>query len=267
MKRAGLPDVNTGVEVFTADNQSLGTIAEVGDVSFKVSVPLAKDIWLGRDYIIESTPERVYMSFERADLNAYKLGQPGLTAEKDTTQESLVDAAVPPEQQEHQRLRMEQELAEQRRNLPHSHPGGQEYLPPETVGGTVGEPVEEELRRAGLDPMRDAKQENRGHDVEEFSDTDPFVDAASSTDPYESRIDYATTTGSRAGRSNSTNARLAIVMAGAAGVTFFLLMRRRRKNKPGARMKDAAREAAEAAREAGRIGVERAREAIESRSA
>jgi hypothetical protein len=262
MKRTGLPDINAGVEVFTADNQSLGTVADVGEVSFKVDVPRGSDFWLGRDYIVESTPERIYMSFERADIAAYKLGQPGLSAEKDTTQESLVDSVVPPEQQEEQRLRMERELAEQRRNLPHTHPGGQQYLPPDTAGGTVGEPVEEELRRAGLDPMRDAIGDDRGRDVEEFSDTDPFVDAASSTDTSESRIDYSTTT-EGAGRSNKTSARLAIVMAGAAGVTFFLLMRRR-KGKPGARMKDAAREAADAARDAGRIGVERAREAIES---
>jgi len=152
---AGLPEVTPGAEVFTSDGSALGTIAEVGAISFKVGAGHAPDYWLGRDYVIATTPERVSMSFTHRELPAYRLGQPGESPEKDTTQESLTDTSVPAAQQEEQRLRMEQELAEQRRELPHTHPGGDEHAPPETVGGTVGEPVEEELRSAGIDPMAD----------------------------------------------------------------------------------------------------------------
>jgi hypothetical protein len=47
------------------------------------------------------------------------------------------------------RLRMERELAEQRQELPHLHPRGEDG-PPDTFG-TLGEPVEHELSRYGID--------------------------------------------------------------------------------------------------------------------
>ena len=278
MKRTRLPEVTPGAEVFTADEQSLGVVVEVGEVSFKVDVPRGSDIWLGRDYVVDSAPERLSMSFDRSELGGYKLGQPGLSAEKDTTQESIKDTVVPPEQQAEQRLRMEKELAEQRRQLPHEHPDGREYLPPDT-GGTLGQPVEEELRRAGIDPMRDSAPNNRGHDVEEFSDTEPFVDAPSSTQAYGNTVDYGAAPMYGEARRSKTTAGLAIVMAGAAGATFFLLMRRRRNRKFDARARDAARQAAsaakdaaqqaaqqmaEAAKVAGRRGMDGARDAIDT---
>jgi hypothetical protein len=49
------------------------------------------------------------------------------------------------------RLRMERELAVQRQELPHLHPRG-EAGPPDTFG-TLGEPVEAELGRHGIDPV------------------------------------------------------------------------------------------------------------------
>ena len=98
MKRARPPEVSKGAEVFSADGRSLGVVSELDDVSFKVNASMAPDYWLGRDYVIESTPERVQMSFMKSELGAYRLGQPGMAVDTDTTQEALSDTAVPGDQ-------------------------------------------------------------------------------------------------------------------------------------------------------------------------
>jgi len=243
LKRARLPDVTVGAEVWTADDASLGTVSEVGDVSFKVDVARGPDMWLGRDYVVDSTAERVTMSFSRPELDAYKLGQPGMGPEKDTSQESLVDAAIPPEQQIQQRVRMEEELAEQRQRLPHTHPGGED-APPETRGGTIGEPVESELQDYGIDPMRDA---GPAQPASEFSDTGSYAETRGAARAFrdegragrtaETRapsFDYSVPTRSddydpakvRRGVTGGTMGAVAAVSL--AGLGFLWLMRRRR---------------------------------------
>ncbi|MEX0750466.1 MAG: transmembrane domain-containing protein [Dehalococcoidia bacterium] len=282
LKRARLPEITSGANVFTADDASIGTVAEVGEVSFKVDVPRAPDIWLGRDYVTDATAERVSMSFERREIDAYKLGQPGLDAEKDTTQEALVDAAVPREQQREQRLRMEQQLAEQRQQLPHTHPEGSQYTPPDT-GGTVGEPVEEELRSYGVDPMRDAAlSAERGHDVEELTDTGSLADegraSTQRSDPPEFQMadsrsgefEYSVPTRSADYDPAAKRRRIAGGTVGAvaavslAGLGFLWMMRRRRNHTLDRRAKDAASQAAGVVKDAARRGYDGAREAFES---
>jgi hypothetical protein len=173
MKRAHPPAVVKGAEVFTADGRSLGVVEELDDVSFKVNVSMAPDYWLGRDYVIEASPERVTMSFLKSELGGYRLGQPGLTPDTDTTQAALTDRAVPEERQAEQRVRMEQELAEQRQRLPHTHPEGED-APPDTMGGTIGEPVEDELRDMGVEPK--ARKMEQQADDERWSPAGSFVE-------------------------------------------------------------------------------------------
>lgn len=193
MKRARPPEVSEGAEVFSADGRSLGIVSELDDVSFKVNASMAPDYWLGRDYVIDATPERVSMSFLKSELGAYRLGQPGMTPETDTTQQALTDTAVPLEEQADQRMQMARELAEQRRRLPHTHPEGED-APPETMGGTIGEPVEEELREMGVEPRDERMDAQRAGD-EQWSPAGSFVepdeptgtagDAAREAHPYE----------------------------------------------------------------------------------
>jgi hypothetical protein len=113
-----MPDVLEGARVFTADGASLGTVAEVGDVSFKVDVRMARDYWLGRDYVTDSSAERVSLSFPKADLKAHKLGSAGMPAEKDPTLESHKDTVIPEDEQIEQRRRMEAELERQKHEMP-----------------------------------------------------------------------------------------------------------------------------------------------------
>lgn len=276
LKRTILPDVAIGAEVITADGARLGKVSDVGDVSFKIDAPMASDYWLGRDYVIDATDDGVYMSFEKAELNGYKLGQPGLSPEKDTTQESLIDGAVPEEQQIEQRLRMEQQLAEQRRNLPHTHPDGTEDTAPDT-GGTIGMPVEDELRQAGIDPLPEEPAESeRGVDVEELLD-EPVVEPAAwsatttSSDGFGAErdtpaIEYSVPTQ----RSAADPARMrtplvggatvVAVMGAIAALAAFVFLRRRRKQ----RFDDRLRRLAQDVVGAGKDRVEEARGVLDS---
>jgi hypothetical protein len=193
MKRARPPQVSEGAEVISADGQSLGVISALDNVSFKVNAPMAPDYWLGRDYVLEATPERVSMSFLKSELGAYRLAQPGMTPDTDTTQEALRDSAVPLDEQADQRMQMARELAEQRQRLPHTHPEGED-APPDTMGGTIGEPVEEELRDMGVD-LRDERRDAQRAGDERWSPSGSFIepdeptgtagDAAREAHPYE----------------------------------------------------------------------------------
>lgn len=123
MANTGLPDVIPGARVMTSDGESLGSVADVRTTAFKVDVRMARDYWLGRDYVVESSADQVTMGFPRPDLNAYKLGDPGRTQMTDPAQEPSVDTAIPPDQQQEQRRRMEEQLERQRRDLPSDDTG------------------------------------------------------------------------------------------------------------------------------------------------
>jgi hypothetical protein len=282
LKRARLPDVTPGADVRTSDDASLGTVAEVGDISFKVDVPRGPDIWLGRDYVIDSTAEAVRMSFERSELPAYKLGQPGMEPEKDTSQESLSDAVISKEEQLEQRVRMEEELAEQRQQLPHTHPGGNEGAPPKTRGGTIGEPVESELRDYGIDPMRDQAPPEETPPSGEFSETGSYVDrhgapsvrgtATSAADTMARGdgargVEYSIPTQTEAHDPAKVRRRVtggamgAVAAVSLAGLGFLWLMQRRRNRKLDQRAKDAAAELADVAKDAVGRGIDSARDA------
>jgi len=126
MVRSGMPDVTRGAQVVTSDGASLGSVADVRETAFKVDVRMARDYWLGRDYVTGSSTAQVTMGFPRPDLDAYKLGDPERTATRDPAQEPATDMAVPQEQQSEQRRRMEEQLERQRRDAPanRGEPGG-----------------------------------------------------------------------------------------------------------------------------------------------
>jgi len=117
MTSTGVPDITPGAKVVTSDGAALGSVADVRDTAFKVDVRMARDYWLGRDYVTESSTAQVTMGFSRPDLNAYKVGDPGHTTMTDPAQEPRGDMAVPEEQQIEQRRRMEEQLERQRRGI------------------------------------------------------------------------------------------------------------------------------------------------------
>jgi len=156
-------DLTAGASVFTADGERLGTVKQVAGADFKVDAPLERDYWLGRDFVIASSPERVTLSFNRDDLRAYKQAGPSATAaESDPTRDAVADTVSSEEEQLEQRERVARELADQRQHLPHAHPDGNAHAPPSTFGGNVGLPVEEELAMMdGQSPLQRIAAEAR----------------------------------------------------------------------------------------------------------
>ena len=144
-----------GCPVVTADGEQIGTLAEVAEDAVKVDVPLRPDFWINADYVVACDRGRIELSFIKSDLGAYRMKQPA--PPDDPLVEQKTDHVVTEVEQQETRLRMEQELAEQREELPHLHPRGEEG-PPDTFG-TLGEPVESELAREGIDARAGARAE------------------------------------------------------------------------------------------------------------
>lgn len=141
--------------IFTADGEQIGTLSEVADEAIKVNAPLRRDFWIDVDYVRACDDGRVDLSFLKKDLGAYKLDNyraGDVTVANDPVAEGKTDHIVSDEEQMEIRLRMERELAEQREELPHLHPRGEDG-PPDTFG-TLGEPVESELSRYGVDSQQ-----------------------------------------------------------------------------------------------------------------
>jgi hypothetical protein len=117
MMKGQMPAVSQGARIYTADGASIGKVAEVGDVSFKVDARMARDYWLGRDYVTDSSADRVSLSFPKSDLKAHKLGTGATPAEKDPSLETHKDTVIPEDEQMEQRRRMEAELDRQKRDM------------------------------------------------------------------------------------------------------------------------------------------------------
>jgi hypothetical protein len=129
--------------------------------------------------VTESDTDRVTMSFDYSELNGYTLMAPGTSPAKDIRQDPHLDTLVPQHEQHEQRVRMEEELAEQRRRMARARAG---TAPRE--GTTIGETVEEELRREGIDPAQDAPASESG--TERWSPSGSYVEPEeSSTDQTE----------------------------------------------------------------------------------
>jgi len=176
---------SVGDTVVTADRQTLGTVKETRDREFKVDAPMQRDYWLSCEHVASCEAGTFTLAFAKDDLGAYKLHQiapaavePAGKAQaggvmlgadispveapssavtpRDPMREVVHDALISERERTEQRERMERDLAEQRRRLPHTHPYGED-APPVTrgslggVGGTFGEPVEAELERIAIE--------------------------------------------------------------------------------------------------------------------
>lgn len=139
-------DFVVGWPLVTADGHTLGTVREVRGAYLLVDAPRRPDYWLSGEYVVQTSPDGTILSFNEADLDQYRLDEPGPEPSQDPLREAAVEPVVDSEPERlEQRKRMVEELARQRQELPHEHPAGGD-LPPDTHG-TVGEPVEAELPR------------------------------------------------------------------------------------------------------------------------
>lgn len=147
-----LRTLQPGCPIVTADGEQIGTLAEVAEEALKVDAPMRRDFWIDAEYVRSCDNGRIELSFIKRDLGAYKLDNyrtGDVALANDPLAEGKADHVLSDAEQLDTRLRMERQLAEQRQELPHLHPQG-EAAPPDTFG-TLGEPVESELARHGID--------------------------------------------------------------------------------------------------------------------
>lgn len=143
--RGAAGEIPVGCPVCTSDGEKIGTVKDVQGDFVKIDAPLSRDYWINVDYVLGYDGERVELSFLKKDLGAYKMDQP----DKPPVDSETPDDIISGDEQFEQRLNMERELAAQRQNLPHIHPG-EETAPPDTFG-TIGKTVEEELQDTGVE--------------------------------------------------------------------------------------------------------------------
>lgn len=144
-------DMLIGYTAFSADGEPLGSVAEVRADSMRMDVAMKPDYWLETARIASIGEGRITMDFAYRELAQQMRARAaeGATPEGGRSAEGFEETEDVPElpknvilseeEQMEQRIRMEAELAEQRKSLPDQGEG----MP----GGTVGEPVEEELSR------------------------------------------------------------------------------------------------------------------------
>ena len=65
-----------GAEVLTADEQSLGKVAEIRDQHFKIDAAMAPDYWLPVSNVSSTIDGRVYLTFAKGALDNYKVDRP-----------------------------------------------------------------------------------------------------------------------------------------------------------------------------------------------
>ena len=154
---AATREMNVGDEIITADGDRLGAVSEIDGKFVKVNAPLRRDFWLNAEFLLPQDDGTICTSFGKKEAAAYRLSAPAPEAVEEEGQSTSSTILLSEEEQLEQRIAMERELAQQRRNLPHDHPEGED-APPDT-GGTLGEPVEVELARieSGAQPTYDPR--------------------------------------------------------------------------------------------------------------
>ena len=65
-----------GAEVRTADEQSLGKVAEIRDHHFKIDAAMAPDYWLPVSNVSSTIDGVVYLTFAKGALDDYKVDRP-----------------------------------------------------------------------------------------------------------------------------------------------------------------------------------------------
>jgi len=145
-----LDEVGVGMPIISEDDERIGSVKDIEGNFIKVDAFMSRDYWLHGDYAVRVSDGAVHMSFPKRELAAYKMNSPELAVEEAEQLEPPEGAVIGEDDQLQTRINMERELAEQRRELPHVNPEGEE-APPDTFG-TVGEPVEAELERVTGEP-------------------------------------------------------------------------------------------------------------------
>ena len=74
-----------GCTIFTRDGEELGTIKEVGTGVLKVDAAMKPDYWLSTGHIASSTPDRLVLTFDKDQLDDYKLDNPDAPMPTDRT--------------------------------------------------------------------------------------------------------------------------------------------------------------------------------------
>jgi hypothetical protein len=96
-------DIEEGQVVITGDGHKIGKVKEITPSHFMVDQGLWRHAWLGRENILVADGDRVVLTFDKDDLDAYKLSRP----ESGTP---VTDGLLSDEQMEEQRRRMEAEV-------------------------------------------------------------------------------------------------------------------------------------------------------------
>jgi hypothetical protein len=74
-------EIEVGATVITADNATLGRVAEVREGAFRVDVTRAFDYWLAENIVQEASEPEVKLLIGESDLGAYKMDHPNDTNE------------------------------------------------------------------------------------------------------------------------------------------------------------------------------------------
>ena len=124
-KRGATEDIEVaaGCPVFTADNEALGYVKEVGAETFKIDVPMGKDYWLSINHVRSCNDKELVLDFNQSELESHKLEDASSIekAHEAPIENEFVTQAhgsiISDEEQMQTRERMEREMAEQRQKL------------------------------------------------------------------------------------------------------------------------------------------------------
>jgi hypothetical protein len=145
-------EMTEGAAIMSADGKKLGRVRMIEGAHFKVDAALRRDYWLSMAYVRSVKPDEVVMSFDSADVGAYRLTGP-VPDDDATAPPAKGEVIFSEEEQRETREHMARELAEQRQKLSGTSGSG---------SSSLGEPVESEL----------ARMEDPGGDVQPLADED-----------------------------------------------------------------------------------------------
>ncbi len=107
-----------GATVHALDGTLLGEVTDVNGIYFKVVPNTKHSFWLSTDQILSCSDGDVTLALTSDGLDAYRLSRPGGEAWEPPLLDALEDTLLTESDQRRQREQMEEELREQRANLP-----------------------------------------------------------------------------------------------------------------------------------------------------
>jgi hypothetical protein len=106
-----LERIEPGAHVVTNDGKEIGKVSAVEHMSIKIGAALSRDYWIKGTYLVSYDDGVVTTSFDKADLNVYKMEE---AVPLEDLGEEPIDAVIPKDEQLETRRHMEEELARQR---------------------------------------------------------------------------------------------------------------------------------------------------------